>query len=293
MKVLRHRLHTDDGTAISFRDSPNRGGAVAHEYLVMHFTGGSSAESSIRWLTNRRARASAHVVIARDGTVTQLVPFDRVAWHAGPSEWEGRSGLNQYSLGIELDNAGPLQRAGGHWRAWFGTIYPREDVLEATHKHESSPRGWHLFPPAQIEAAADVAALLVEKYDLVDVIGHDDIAPDRKVDPGPAFPMSSFRARVMGRAGDEVPAFRTTTHLNIRSGPGTQHDRILDQPLPPGTNLTVLDTRASWRFVDVRDVVHDVMDLQGWVHGHYIERVATATPGVGTGTADGEQPVGT
>lgn len=272
MKILRHRLHTDDGTPIPYRESPNRGGAVAHEYLVMHFTAGSSAESSIRWLTNGRARASAHVVIARDGSVTQLVPFDRVAWHAGPSAWEGRAGLNRYSLGIELDNAGPLQRAGGHWRSWFGTIYPKEEVLEATHKHENAPRGWHLFPPEQIEAAADVAALLMEKYELVDVIGHDDIAPDRKVDPGPAFPMGSFRSRVIGRSADETPTYRTTTHLNIRSGPGTRHECVLDQPLPPGTRLTVLDTRAQWRFVDVSDVVHDVMDLQGWVHGHYIER---------------------
>ena len=71
----------------------------------MHYTAGASAESSIDWLTNPDARASAHVLIARDGGITQLVPFDRRAWHAGRSRWKDRTGLNGWSFGIELDNA--------------------------------------------------------------------------------------------------------------------------------------------------------------------------------------------
>jgi N-acetylmuramoyl-L-alanine amidase len=273
MKILRHRLHQDDDTALPFERSPNTGGAVEHEYLVMHFTAAPSAESSVNWLTNPDANASAHVVIGRDGSITQLVPFDRVAWHAGISAWEGREGLNQCSLGIELDNAGPLKRVNGRWQAWFGTTYPDEEVLEAVHKNESTPRGWHLFTPEQLEAAIEVATLLVNKYDLLDVVGHDDIAPHRKVDPGPAFPMRSFRARVMGRAADVPPVHATTTHLNIRTGPGTRHEKLEGSPLPPETRVEVLDTQAEWRFVDVLDEVDDVMDLQGWVHGRYLRRL--------------------
>ncbi|NBC16559.1 MAG: N-acetylmuramoyl-L-alanine amidase, partial [Bacteroidetes bacterium] len=135
------------------------------------------------------------------------------------------------------------------------------------------PRGWHLFTPAQLEAAIEVATLLVNKYDLLDVVGHDDIAPHRKVDPGPAFPSRSFRARVMGRAADAPPVHATTTHLNIRTGPGTQHEKLEGSPLPPETRVEVLDTQAEWRFVDVLDEVDDVMDLQGWVHGRYLRRM--------------------
>lgn len=273
MKILRHRLHTDGGVALPYVPSPNRGGAVQHEYLVMHFTAGRSAQSSINWLSNPAARASAHVVIGRNGAVTQLVPFDRVAWHAGASHWAGRDGLNRYSVGIELDNAGALDRVGGRWRAWFGTRYEDDEVLEAAHRNDRIIRGWHLFTPVQIEAAAEVATLLVRKYDLLDVVGHDDIAPFRKVDPGPAFPMRSFRAMVMGRADDAQPVFETITHLNIRSGPGTQHARLIDAPLPPNTRLHILSSQASWHFVNVLDLVHNTMDLQGWVHGNYVQRV--------------------
>ena len=92
---------------------------------------GNDADSAIRTLTGPKYKASAHLVIGRDGAITQLVPFDTVAWHAGISCWEGREGLNRLSLGIELDNAGALTRHGIRWRAWFGVEYDDEDVIEA------------------------------------------------------------------------------------------------------------------------------------------------------------------
>jgi len=187
----------------------------------MHFTAGRSAIESVEWLANRKAKASAHVVIGRDGSITQLVPFDRVAWHAGASSWEGLEGLNNYSLGIELDNAGRLTRQGEHWRAWFGGTYDDSEVIQAVHKHETSLCGWHDYSPAQIDAALQVAGLLVDKYALRDVVGHEDIAPLRKCDPGPAFPMASFRSRLMGRLEDSLPQYLTTTELNIRTRPGS------------------------------------------------------------------------
>lgn len=204
MKITDHRLCEDDGTPVAFVESPNVGGAVEHEFLVMHYTAGRNAEQSIAWLARPEARASAHIVIDRDGEITQLVPFDRIAWHAGRSEWLGRAGLNRYSLGIELDNAGRLTRQGGHWRAWFGDEYADEDVVEATHKHESAASGWHAYSPVQIDAALAAASLLFNHYGLRDVLGHDDIAPGRKSDPGPAFPMASFRGRIVGRGEDEA-----------------------------------------------------------------------------------------
>ena len=221
MKIVRHRIQGADGSGFSFQASPNLGEPLLPSYLVMHYTAARSADESIRWLCSPAARASAHVVIGRDGGVTQLVPFDRVAWHAGVSSWDGIKGLNRHSIGIELDNAGRLTRQGGRWCAWFGTPYPDDQVMEAVHKHESAPSGWHVYTPAQIDSALAVAAALIEKYDLEDVIGHEDISPGRKSDPGPAFPMASFRARLLGRVQDEAPLFRTTTAVNIREGPDT------------------------------------------------------------------------
>jgi len=245
----------------------------------MHYTAARSADESIRWLCSPAARASAHVVIGRDGGVTQLVPFDRVAWHAGVSSWDGIKGLNRHSIGIELDNAGRLTRQGGRWCAWFGTPYPDDQVMEAVHKHESAPSGWHVYTPAQIDSALAVAAALIEKYDLEDVIGHEDISPGRKSDPGPAFPMASFRARLLGRVQDEAPLFRTTTAVNIREGPDTAQVKLAVSPLPPGTEVEVLRESGRWRLVDVRGEVKGETDVQGWVHGDYLQRAAAVTSG--------------
>ncbi len=188
MQITDHRLCRDDGKPFPFVESPNKGGRVDSRYLVMHYTSGASAESSVQWFRNPAARASAHLVIGRDGSITQMVPFDRVAWHAGRSRWEGLTGLNAYAIGIELDNAGRLTRNGDRWTAWFGTEYADEDVLVAVHKNESAASGWHRYTSIQLDAAVEAANLIVVTYGLLDVVGHDDIAPRRKSDPGPAFP---------------------------------------------------------------------------------------------------------
>lgn len=95
MKILRHRLQHDDGAPVPFENSPNQRGGLDAKYLIIHYTAGSSADSSVRWLTNPASEASAHLVIGRDGSITQLVAFDRVAWHAGKSRWHGLASLNK------------------------------------------------------------------------------------------------------------------------------------------------------------------------------------------------------
>lgn len=281
MKIVDHKLCKVDGTPYPFVASPNHGGELRPEYLVIHYTASSEARHAINWLANPEARASAHLVIGRDGTITQLVPFDRVAWHAGRSRWEGRTGLNRYALGIELDNAGRLVRHGDRWRAWFGRDYGAEEVLEAVHKNETESAGWHVFTAEQLEAALGVSLALMRHYELKDVVGHDDIAPGRKTDPGPAFPMPSFRARLLGRL-DETPVPYETTHtVNIRTGPGTRYATVPGGPLPPRTKVEVLAQKGIWHQVDVLSEVNGTMDLQGWVHGRYLARTE-GEPGLET-----------
>jgi N-acetylmuramoyl-L-alanine amidase len=272
MKIVDHRLCKDDGTPYPFVPSPNFDEGLQPEYLVMHYTAGTSAEGAVSWLTNPASQASAHLVIGRDAKITQLVPFDKIAWHAGRSFWEGRTGLNRYSIGIELDNAGRLARHGDRWRAWLGAEYEDGQVIEAVHKSDTEPGGWHIYTPQQIQVAFQVASILVAEYDLLDVIGHEDIAPLRKTDPGPAFPMQSFRAALLGRRADVDVQYETIAVLNIRTGPGTQHPTIEGSPLPIGTRLEILRRQGVWALVDVLGVVNDVMDMEGWVHTRYITR---------------------
>ena len=202
MKISNHRLIADHGQSLRHVETPNLGGMMTPELLVIHYTAGSSAEGAVAWLCNPAARASAHLVIGRDGSLTQLAPFNRIAWHAGRSLWAGRSNVNSCSIGIELDNAGRLERVGECWRSSIGQReYPDNQVLIANHQHDrpgTPPCGWHRYSQAQLAAAGEVGMLLVREYALKDVVGHDDIAPGRKSDPGPAFPLASFRALLLG-----------------------------------------------------------------------------------------------
>lgn len=201
MEIQNHLLLKGDSKfKVTQTDTPNVGGKLAPRFLVIHFTAGNDAASSISWLRNPAAKASAHLVIDRkDGAVTQLAPFNKVTWHAGKSEWHELIGLNQHSIGIELDNSGRLVREGGQWKTWTRRPVPDDQVVELTHPNETKPSGWHTYSEAQIASCLEAAVALHAIYKFEDILGHEDIAPGRKVDPGPAFPMGSFKARVLGR----------------------------------------------------------------------------------------------
>jgi len=274
MKIRNHRLAQDDGTAISYLASPNKDGVLQPRWLVMHYTAGRSAEGSISWLVNRQAKASAHLVIGRDGKITQLVPFNVVAWHAGASSWEGVSGLNNHSIGIELDNVGRLDQVAGKWVSPLKIVVPDDQVRVARHKNDAPgtpPSGWQTYTAEQIDATFSVAQALISQYQLQDIIGHDDIAPGRKSDPGPDFPLVSLRARLFGRQEDDLPIFTASAALNVRSGPGAEHAILAGSPIPAGTRVQALEQHGLWWKVDVLDAVGGVMDLVGWCHGRYLQ----------------------
>jgi N-acetylmuramoyl-L-alanine amidase len=278
IQVKDHRLVLDSG-AVPFSPSPNHGGALTPEYLVMHYTAGTSGESSVEWFMKPEAKASAHLVIGRNARVWQLVPFNQIAWHAGVSHWANRDGLNAWSIGIELDNAGQLVRHPDGWRTQWGRPISSADVIEAAHKNGGPVTGWHTYTVEQLELAQHVAATLVAHYGLKDVVGHDDIAPHRKTDPGPAFPMTSFRAASVGRADDGAggagpDAYETTTNLNIRVGPGSQFDTVLGTPLPAGTRLRRLDMHGVWMRVHVDESIDGDVDIEGWVHSGFVRAAA-------------------
>ncbi len=272
MKIRRHRLHHDNGDAVRYEESPNRSGELSPRFLVIHYTAGSSFNGSLSHLTRRGAGASAHLLIGRDGAIAQLVPFNRIAWHAGVSRWQGLEGLNKHSIGIELDNAGPLDRQGEHWSAWFGRSYPDDEVIVARHKNGGRRRGWQAYSEAQLAAALEASAALCQHYGLADVLGHDDIAPERKTDPGPAFPLSSFRAAVLGRQDDIPGHFETITRLNIRESPRLDGAKLPEAPLAAGTRLSLISQQGKWGYVEVLDDA-GVPSASGWVHTDYIVAV--------------------
>src|SRR5687767_14113752 len=95
----------------AFHRSPNHGSkfpASLPDTVVIHYTAGTTLRGAVSTLCHAASKASAHLVIDRDGSIVQLVALDTIAWHAGASRHLSRSGLNQFSIGIELVNAGKL-----------------------------------------------------------------------------------------------------------------------------------------------------------------------------------------
>lgn len=141
------------------RPSPNygdrRGWPV--ELIVLHYTAMTDAEAAIERLCDPETEVSAHYLIARNGALYRLVDEDKRAWHAGSGRWAGRDDVNSRSIGIELDNDGTA---------------PFDEALMTT-----------------LEA---LLSDLLERHALHPkaVIGHSDLAPDRKSDPGPRFDWS-------------------------------------------------------------------------------------------------------
>ena len=154
-------LETRDGYQVDRRyTAPGQSSRVRH--LVLHYTD-SDARRSLSTLTG--PHVSAHYVLTREAPkVYQLVDESRRAWHAGASAWHSRTNLNDTSIGIEVVNRGPYQTPAG--------------------------RAWTPYPSAQIDTLIALARDIVARHaiDPVDVVGHADIAPRRKIDPGPRFP---------------------------------------------------------------------------------------------------------
>jgi N-acetylmuramoyl-L-alanine amidase len=279
LKIAKHRLLGDGTRKVARLDSPNRGDAFAPglpDTIVIHFTAGGDAKSAVKTLMDPDAKASAHLVVGRDGSLTQLVPFDTVAWHAGKSAYDGRVGLNAYSLGIEIDNAGRLESQGGKYLSWFGREYPADQVFQGTHRNESEPSNWHRYQERDIATVREICALLIKAYPIKQILGHEEIAPGRKTDPGPAFPLDRLREKLLAtdRSEGEAPAppaakpvgagLVTASTLNIRRDPSASAPKAAD-PLPHGASVRILDRKPGWLYVSA--------EVRGWVSADFIKEI--------------------
>ncbi|MCK0743731.1 N-acetylmuramoyl-L-alanine amidase [Chromohalobacter nigrandesensis] len=166
-------------------------------HLVLHYTD-SNARRSLHTLTG--PHVSSHYLVTHDSTPTvyQLVDESRRAWHAGASAWGSRANLNDTSIGIEIVNRGPRDMPHG--------------------------RTWTPYPAQQIDTLIAVARDIIARHDIdpVDVVGHADVAPQRKIDPGPRFPW--YR---LYRAG--IGAWPDTDRVAAYQAYFTQHPPSLAQ----------------------------------------------------------------
>ena len=129
------------------------------KFIIFHYTGMKKQKDAITQLTNIKSKVSSHYFIKNNGEILTLVPDLYIAWHAGVSSWKKYKSINKYSIGIEISNPG----------------------------HEHS---YKKFSKKQIKSILKLSAYLIKKYKIKSnfILGHSDISPDRKKDPGEKFP---------------------------------------------------------------------------------------------------------
>lgn len=164
----------DSPVAAKVFPSPNHGeragGANRRpDILLLHYTGMRDAGEALNRLCDATAEVSAHYFVFENGQVLQLVPESRRAWHAGVGVWDGEHDINSASIGIEIANPG-------------------------------HPGGMPPYPQAQIEAVIALARDITDRWGIRPdrVLGHSDVAPQRKLDPGETFPWEQLAQRGVG-----------------------------------------------------------------------------------------------
>ena len=146
-------------------------------FIILHYTGMKKESEAINRLCDYKSKVSAHYFIKKNGTILNLVPDLYEAWHAGKSSWGKYKSLNKYSIGIEIQNSG--------------------------HEH-----AYENFSLKQINSLKNLLKQLIKIYKInyKNILGHSDIAPDRKKDPGEKFPwkkMSKYKIAI-GHSLNEI-----------------------------------------------------------------------------------------
>ena len=139
------------------------------KFIIFHYTGMKKENQAITRLTNSKSKVSSHYLIKNNGEILTLVPDLHVAWHAGISSWKNYKSINKYSIGIEISNPG----------------------------HEYS---YKKFSKEQVKSIIKLSTYLIKKYNIKPnfILGHSDIAPDRKKDPGEKFPWKYLSKNKIG-----------------------------------------------------------------------------------------------
>jgi N-acetylmuramoyl-L-alanine amidase len=161
------------------RSSPNygeRAGGRKPDMILLHYTGMPTPEGALEWLCCDESQVSSHYFVHENGDIVQLVAEQRRAWHAGKSVWHGESDINSLSIGIEIANAG-------------------------------HPGGLPEYPKAQIEAVIELCRDCGQRWSITPerVLGHSDVAPRRKLDPGEKFPWNDLYQGGVGHWVEPTP----------------------------------------------------------------------------------------
>jgi N-acetylmuramoyl-L-alanine amidase len=277
MRIIDHRL---DG--VKFDHAREIGDTIDPKFIVNHYTAGYTAQSAIQ--TFKTTIIAAHLVIDRDGTVTQMVPFNKKANHAGPSEWAGVKMLNGHSIGVEFVNIGwAKMRNDGRLVDAYGRILPQSEAdsyIEAPNPRVGSGRiFWQPYTEEQIAIGIEIEKAIIATYTIRDIVSHEEIDTRHwKTDPGPAFPMNRFTSLLRGvetvksdQPLNGMVGVVNTATLNIRGGADTSFPVIgISQK---GSRLGIIEFSGGWYRVHTvtKDASGKPVEGSGWVSSQFVD----------------------
>lgn len=198
MRIVDHRLvDAPTGIALSWRQGVVKHFPFEPRVAVVHYAVTNSLDATYRAMNHRGFFAHVAIDCITTPEIIQCIPFNQRGAHCGESHWNGVDGVNRVGLGIEIANPGPLEQHGDELRTvygarWNGPVYEDPDCF-------AGYRFWAGYTDGEVDLVMHVTALWQAEYGIEDVVGHSGIAPGRKIDPGPAFPLETVREAVFGR----------------------------------------------------------------------------------------------
>jgi N-acetylmuramoyl-L-alanine amidase len=292
MKIVNNRLVGDN---VDFVEANNYGKktTMIPTSIIIHYTAGDNGKTSVKYFALSTTKTSAHLVINEDGKVTQMVPFDKTAYHAGTSSYEGLTSFNNFSIGIEISNPGYLTKntKGTGYVTWLEaskanpTPVADDMVFEGTHRNSvTKMKYWYKYTDEQIAVIEEICKLIAETYEIKYILGHEEIAVGRKTDPGPAYPLDELRTKILNATPKTLAEkFResivpsnilkqgvvTAGKLNFRASASTEAEKLTD-PILKNTIVSIIKDEGDWYkvlhkvkgWVKRTDLVHDNTDSE-------------------------------
>jgi len=285
------------------------GGDMVPKGIVLHYTAGWTTQGDVATLSTSDRKASVQFVLGRDGELIQIVPCDRVAWHAGPSKYKGFTGLNNSFIGIEICNAGWIKKLsnGNYLDQYSQEIKPDGRFVGMDRTTFSPPGGWHHmyhprlakgtyawepYYPAQLDKLDELVAALLKAYPTIKhIVTHEEIdTRGWKTDTGPMFDMRRYTKLLEDRSADvaeevtpekapekapaKVPekapsSYVSNVWLRLRETPNGD---IKDDQVEPGMALHLQAKQVDGNWALVYGTDDDGQEVTGWIRAEHLRK---------------------
>lgn len=280
MEIKKNKLVGENISFDATKKVSGKYGSNSPDTIIIHYTAINSTKVAVRTLKNPKVRASAHMVVGREGEIVQLVKLNVIAWHAGKSGYsfpdKKRTTFNKYSIGIEISNDGFLKKVDGKYMNWYKKEVAAEFAYEGKHRNYPKTRStfWHSYTDIQTKRVYEICAALIKEYPTIKyILGHEEIAPGRKTDPGPAFPLDDLRKEmkvwIPGTPEPEPKKEKmplgtvgvASGKINFRSGPSSSFEKTAEA-VEKDEKVLILSKVGDW---------YEVMqDITGWISKKYV-----------------------